>query len=263
MSHLDDRIRVLVVGAGLAGLRCAELLQRSGVTVELHEATERVGGRCWSAHGLADGIVAEHGGELIAPDHLHVAALANELGLQLEDRMAATPPELRSGAIVFEGRRVGPGEGTSEMARVLAMLVQEAERIGDLRPGLAGDEVRRLDKQTVSQWLDEHVEAGTRSLTGRMIKTATEMAYGMPADRISGAALVYQFGKDLGCWPRHGQCRARCGTRRFRVAWGGGRRRGAAAARAWRKRPARPWARRATRRGHDRARLSADVASHR
>jgi monoamine oxidase len=198
MSHVDDRVRVLVVGAGLAGLRCAELLQRSGVTVELHEARERVGGRCWSAHGLADGIVAEHGGELIAPDHRHVAALANELGLQLEDRMAATPPELRSGAIVFEGRRVGPEEGTAEMARVLAMLIQEAERIGDLRPGRAGEEARRLDEQTVSQWLDEHLEAGTRSLVGRMIKTATEMAYGMPADRISGAALAYQFGMDPG-----------------------------------------------------------------
>ena len=118
MSRVHDRVRVLVVGAGLAGLRCAELLQRSGVTTELHEASERLGGRCWSAHGLADGIVAEHGGELIAPDHRRVAALANELGLQLEDRMAATPPALRSGAIVFEGRRVGPGEGTAEMARV-------------------------------------------------------------------------------------------------------------------------------------------------
>jgi monoamine oxidase len=198
MSHVDDRARVLVVGAGLAGLRCAELLQRSGVTVELHEASERLGGRCWSAHGLADGIVAEHGGELIAPDHRHVAALAKELGLQLEDRMAATPPELRSGAIVFEGRRVGPGEGTAEMARALAVLVQEAERIADLRPGRAGEEAHRLDEQTVNQWLDENVEDGTRSLVGRAIKTAMEMAYGIPADRISGAALAFEFGMDPG-----------------------------------------------------------------
>jgi monoamine oxidase len=198
MSHVHDRVHVLVVGAGLAGLRCAELLQRSGVTVELHEATERVGGRCWSAHGLADGIVAEHGGELIAPDHPHVAALAGELGLKLEDRMAATPPEQRSGAIVFEGRRVGPGEGTAEMARVLAMLVHEAERSGDLRPGFASEESRRLDEQSVHRWLDEHVEDGTRSLVGRLIKTATELAYGMPADRISSAVLAIQVGMDPG-----------------------------------------------------------------
>jgi monoamine oxidase len=198
MSPVKDQSRVLVVGAGLAGLRCAEMLQRSGVRVELHEATERIGGRCWSAHGLAEGIVAEHGGELIAPDHLHVAGLAKELGLQLEDRMAATPQELRSGAIVFEGRRVGPGEGTAEMSRVLTMLAEEAERIGDLSPGRAGEEARRLDEQTASHWIDEHVEGGTGSLAGRMIQTAIELAYGMPADRLSGATLAFEFGMDPG-----------------------------------------------------------------
>jgi monoamine oxidase len=156
------------------------MLQRSGVGVEIHEATERIGGRCWSAHGLAAGIAAEHGGELIAPEHLYVAALANELGLQLEDRMAATSPDRRSGAIVFEGRRVGPGEGTAEVARVLGMLAEEAERIGDLRPGRAGEDARRLDEQTASQWIDKHVEGGTGSLAGRMIQTAIELAYGMP-----------------------------------------------------------------------------------
>jgi monoamine oxidase len=195
---LSGQPRVLVVGAGLAGLRCAEMLQRSGVAVELHEATERIGGRCWSAHGLAEGVVAEHGGELIAPGHRHVAALADELGLHLEDRMAATPQELRSGAIVFEGRRVGPGEGTAEMADVLAMLAEEAERIGDLRPGRAGENARRLDDQTVGQWIEKHVEGGTRSLAGRMIQTAIEFAYGMPVDRLSGATLAFEFGMDPG-----------------------------------------------------------------
>jgi monoamine oxidase len=110
MSRTDNSPRVLVVGAGLAGLRCAELLQRSGVGVELHEASDRVGGRCWSARGLADGIVAEHGGEHIAPNHRHVIALAQELGFDLEDRMAATPVELRKGAVVFQDRRARTGE---------------------------------------------------------------------------------------------------------------------------------------------------------
>lgn len=37
--------RVLVVGAGLSGLRCADLLARRGFEVEIFEATDRVGGR--------------------------------------------------------------------------------------------------------------------------------------------------------------------------------------------------------------------------
>jgi len=53
------------------------------------EAQERVGGRCWSAHGWADGQVGgEHGGELIEPGQARVLALAGELGLTLESREA-------------------------------------------------------------------------------------------------------------------------------------------------------------------------------
>jgi monoamine oxidase len=196
MSRTDNSPRVLVVGAGLAGLRCAELLQRSGVGVDLHEASNRVGGRCWSARGLADGIVAEHGGEHIAPSHRHVIALAQELGFDLEDRMAATPAELRKGAVVFQDRRVRTGEGTAEMARVLARIAEEAERVGDLRPDHAGDVARALDEATALDWIDENVEGGSSSLVGRMLAVVVAMVCGAPADRLSAAALVFVFAID-------------------------------------------------------------------
>jgi monoamine oxidase len=37
---------VAVIGAGMAGLRCSDVLARSGVKVTLFEARDRVGGRC-------------------------------------------------------------------------------------------------------------------------------------------------------------------------------------------------------------------------
>jgi monoamine oxidase len=195
-SRGEGRPRALVVGAGLAGLRCAELLQRSGVAVEVHEASDRVGGRCWSAHGLAEGIVAEHGGEHIAPDHGHVSALASELGLELEDRMAATPAELRTGAVVFQDRRISPGEGTVEMARVLERVAEEAERVGDLRPDHAGDAARALDGVTALAWIEENVEGGSSSLVGRMPAVAAALISGVPADRLSAAAFLFMFALD-------------------------------------------------------------------
>lgn len=78
--------RVVVVGAGLAGLTAAYRLARQGVHVQVFEARDdRVGGRCWTARGFAGGRLAEHGGERIDTRHTHIRKLADELGLRLEE----------------------------------------------------------------------------------------------------------------------------------------------------------------------------------
>ncbi|MCK6552334.1 FAD-dependent oxidoreductase [Myxococcota bacterium] len=64
---------VAIVGAGLAGLQCALDLRRAGVTANVYEASDRVGGRQWSLRNHFPGQVAERGGELI--DNLHKTML--------------------------------------------------------------------------------------------------------------------------------------------------------------------------------------------
>ncbi len=77
--------RVVVIGAGLAGVTAAYRLAQAGVGVQLFESRDRVGGRCWTARGFADGQTAEHGGEFIDTRHVHIIGLAKELGLDLDD----------------------------------------------------------------------------------------------------------------------------------------------------------------------------------
>jgi monoamine oxidase len=74
--------RVVVIGAGLAGLHAAWRLQLAGVDVIVLEARDRVGGRVWS-QTTADGTIVERGGEFIAPDQQVVRGLCAELGLTL------------------------------------------------------------------------------------------------------------------------------------------------------------------------------------
>ena len=40
--------RVVVVGAGLAGLTAAHRLKQAGCVAAVHEGSDRVGGRCWT-----------------------------------------------------------------------------------------------------------------------------------------------------------------------------------------------------------------------
>ena len=46
--------RIVVVGAGLAGLTCAYRLKQAGYNAEIREAATRVGGRCWTIRDAFD-----------------------------------------------------------------------------------------------------------------------------------------------------------------------------------------------------------------
>ena len=69
---------VIVIGAGLAGLRCATDLAAAGADVVVLEARDRVGGRVWS-HAFTNGQVAERGAEFIDGNHTEVLALSVEV----------------------------------------------------------------------------------------------------------------------------------------------------------------------------------------
>lgn len=78
-------MRVVVVGAGLAGLAAAEGLVRAGVEVVVLEARDRVGGRVWSRE-LANGAVVEMGAEFVLPGHDVLRSTCARLGLELVDK---------------------------------------------------------------------------------------------------------------------------------------------------------------------------------
>lgn len=75
--------KIVIIGAGLAGLTTAYRLYKKGFDVHVYEARNRVGGRILSA--IVNGNVAEFGGENIADggDADNIRQLVQELGLKL------------------------------------------------------------------------------------------------------------------------------------------------------------------------------------
>lgn len=73
-------MRVGVIGAGLSGLRSAQLLTQAGCEVVVFEARHRIGGRIWTVKDWQ----YEAGGEWIDSDHERMIALVAELGLETE-----------------------------------------------------------------------------------------------------------------------------------------------------------------------------------
>jgi monoamine oxidase len=77
--------RVLVIGAGFAGLASAFELQGMGYDVEVLEARSRVGGRVLTFRDWIPGKLVEGGAELIGSNHLTWLRYAAHFGLSYRD----------------------------------------------------------------------------------------------------------------------------------------------------------------------------------
>lgn len=77
--------RIAIIGGGLAGLVCADTLRAKGLAATIYEASDRVGGRCFSLRGFFPGQTAELGGEFIDTPHHTMRSYAVEFNLARED----------------------------------------------------------------------------------------------------------------------------------------------------------------------------------
>lgn len=81
----SSSLSVGIIGAGLAGLACADTLKTRDIRASIYEASTRTGGRCWSLRSFFPGQVAERGGELIDNLHKTMLGYAKRFRLSLED----------------------------------------------------------------------------------------------------------------------------------------------------------------------------------
>lgn len=78
--------RVIVLGAGLAGLAAANKLKESGYDVTVLESRNRIGGRVFSYEiDKADKLVIELGAEWVGDSHIRIKDLCKEFGLTLDN----------------------------------------------------------------------------------------------------------------------------------------------------------------------------------
>jgi monoamine oxidase len=167
-------MRVVVIGAGLAGLSTADALRRDGADVVVLEARDRVGGRVWSRR-LYNGAVVEMGAEFVLSGSEAVLALADRLELGLWDK----------------GMRYGRREPRGGIGTTPAALDDAMEAVDRGLAAIARDQSggSRTDARAFLDSLA--IEPGAReAIMARVEISSASSADEVPASDLAGLAHI-------------------------------------------------------------------------
>ena len=194
--------RIIIVGAGAAGLTCAYRLQHARVPTQVIEAGKRVGGRMYSLRDtFPDGQIAELGGEFIDTRHRALRRLGQELELSLVDLILADGE--REPVLFFANRRVLLAEVVAAFRPVARHIRKDIAPLRGAIPTYRQPHYgKALDHLSIAEWLD------TRDVTGilrSLLETTYVGEFGLEAGEQSVLNFLLMVGTQPGSFDLLGE----------------------------------------------------------
>jgi monoamine oxidase len=191
--------KVVILGAGIAGLVSAYELRRAGWDVTVLEARDRIGGRVWTVRGgdrviqtgrpdqvcaFSDGLYLNAGAARIPTAHHVILGYARELGVPLEVMVNSN----RAARWDFGGKVVTSRQAMSDVrgrfSELLAKAIDKGALDGEMTPG---------DKTAMRQFLRFYGELGEKGgyePSGRSGYADLPGAYGAEGKPMAAMALT-------------------------------------------------------------------------
>lgn len=187
--------KIVIVGAGTAGLVCAYRLQQRGITARVIEASSRPGGRMFSLRNFfPDNQLTELGGEYIDSGHATMRGLVKEFGLTLNDLGSDEEPE-GAHAYYFDNRLLPVDGSFIDMFRPVAKAV-----VDDLKQMKVRGEIeyetphaKTIDRLSIPEWFEKRRITG---LPTKVLRAAYVGEYGLEIDQQSALNLLFTMGDE-------------------------------------------------------------------
>jgi monoamine oxidase len=195
-SLARGRERIVIVGAGIAGLVTAMHLRDAGIEATVYESSSRVGGRMHSERSYwGEGQHTEWCGAMVDSLHVNIHQLARRFHLGLLDTYAARPKEARD-TCYLDGTFYSMADADRDFARIYPILQAQLGKVDPLTTyANATPTARRLDAMSMRDWIERYVPGGLGSQLGRLIKEAYRNEYGRDVEELSSLNLVIQLGQ--------------------------------------------------------------------
>ncbi len=190
------RERIVIVGAGIAGLVTAMHLRDFGIEATIYESSSRVGGRMHSERAYwNDGQHTEWCGAMVDSTHATIRTLARRFSLALLDTHAAWPRRARDTCYIG-GSYYAMADADRDFAKIYPILQNQLAHVNSTTTyANATPTARRLDLMSMRDWIVRYVPGGLASPLGRLIAEAYRNEYGREIEELSALNLVLQLGQ--------------------------------------------------------------------
>ncbi|HEX4198816.1 MAG TPA: flavin monoamine oxidase family protein [Caulobacteraceae bacterium] len=179
---MERTVEVIVVGAGMAGLKAAHELADLGCSVIVLEADDRVGGRL--KRGEVAGRVVDFGGQWVGAGHHVLLAEARRLGIAAYPQYAKgeTTLQLAGKVTRFSGETPRmPLLGLLELARLQSRWNRDMASVPAETPWDA-PRAREWDGQTLESWIRRNLHTAAARAFARLVPRG---AWAVEASQVS------------------------------------------------------------------------------
>ncbi len=184
--------KVIIVGAGLAGLQAAYQLKKRGITATLYEGNDRIGGRMFTMPDLFEpGMTTDFGGEFIDSSHEEILQLTKELHIDLYDlRMDQLAPK----SFFFGGKHLNEADLREAIRPFVPVLIKDIHSLPPVISYQTAASFQQLDQQSIIEYIHS---IGIQGWLFDFLNVVLTREYGMEATEQSAINFLIMFSEPV------------------------------------------------------------------